>query len=139
MGTASWPCCSFGPLLGTPFVLRNPSVVMRLEHPGWAGRSLRLGGRLWTQHRASAQGHRSLAMLTLPWLLFGPNSIAIQVLNKHMLVVLLTFGDEPETPRALECLFSVPVLILPNQEPRAQSPAWFLAHSRHSDTDYTDV
>lgn len=68
----------------------------------------KLGDQPHTQHRDFAQGYRSRATLALPWPPCGINHIAIQVLNKHMLGVLLTSGEEPEAPRDLESSFCAP-------------------------------
>lgn len=66
----------------------------------------------------------------------GANSIAIQVLNKHMLGVLLTSGDEPAPPGDLESsFFCAPSRYSQTVIPETQSPAWFLAHSRPSNID----
>ena len=107
--------------------------MTRLGHPSWGT------SRALTQHRDFAQGYRSRATLALPWPPCGINRIAIQVLNKHMLGVLLTSGEEPEAPRDLESSFCAPYRFPQTRSLETQSPAWFLAHSRHSDIDWTDI
>lgn len=46
----------------------------------------RLGDQLWTQHRDSARGHRSRALLALPWPLGGTNPIPSRCLISICLV-----------------------------------------------------
>ena len=100
----------------------------------------RLGDQLWTQHRDSAQGHRTRAPLALPWPPGGINPIPSRCLNKHTLGVLLTSGEEPEALEGLrdvESSFCTPYWFSQSRSPGAQQ--WLLAPIKHSDFDWTAI
>lgn len=130
-GAVSCPCCcSLGTYPPTPSSLKTP-----LSLRGWSAQAGRPTMDSAQGFCPRSQKSGSISSSLAPgW--NQPHSL--QVLNKHMLGVLLTSGEEPEALEGLrdvESSFCAPYWFSQSRSPETQQ--WFLAPSKHLDFDWT--